>query len=272
MGRISPCEVVFPAIQELVRQGKTRKKIAEILGGGLTESMVRAFLERRGISGLPLTTPHIQLDREKLKRLLDAGRTQAQIAEDLGVSEQTIWRRAVRWDLQTARTGPRCGPGHPEWQTGRRLEKHGYVMIWVPLHPRARKSGQVAEHCLMMEVILGRYLEAKEVVHHRDDHPSHNWPDNLRHHASNADHLRDELTGRVKTTPRASTPGAYGCSQKLDRCPSELETLAQAPLEIRERLAWYIESHRPTSAHEKNRRELLRSGAWRDPFRSASTA
>lgn len=215
------------------------------------------------------------IDRQELVALLDQGRTQAQIAEALGVSEQTIWRRAREWDLRTARTGPRSAADHPAWTGGRSLDKHGYVTVYCPLHPQARKPrGVVAEHRLVMEVMLGRYLLPEEVVDHRDSWPYHNWPSNLRLFASNADHLRCELTGRGwSTSPRRAIPGAYGCSQKIARCPDTLETLALAPSETVLALAWYIDSHRPTSAHQSaSRRSILRSGAWRDPFRLASTA
>lgn len=230
-----------------------------------------SYCQRHGIR-FPKTMAR-SFDQREMKRLADEGMTHAQIAERLGVSESAIERGCKRTDLRTGRTGPLSGAGHPDWNGGRRLEKHGYVNIWVPMHPRARSgTGSVAEHILVMEVFLGRFLGEKEVVHHRDDHPRHNWPSNLRHYASNADHLRDELTGRLKSSPRSSIPGAYLSTEKLLLCPSEQETLAQCPEETMVRLAWYIESFRPTIEHRSlSRRELLRQGARRDPFQVGST-
>jgi hypothetical protein len=149
------------------------------------------------------------------------------------------------------------------------------VTVYCPLHPHARKPrGVVTEHRLVMEIVLGRYLDPEEVVDHRDSWPYHNWPSNLQLFASNADHLRSELAGRgYATSPRRAIPGAYGCSQRIARCPDIRETLALAPSGIAPALAWYIESHRPTSAHQSaSRRSILRSGAWRDPFQPESTA
>ena len=206
--------------------------------------------------------------------LLAQGATQRAIAAQLGVHQETIRIRAKKLGLETARTGPRTGAGSREWKGGRALGKHGYIEIHAPLHPHARRPvGRVPEHRLVLEVVLGRYLSPREVVNHLDNHPRHNWPENLQVYASNADHLRAELTGREKATPRQSIPGAYGNNQKIAHCPDESETLARCSSEIRQRLAWYIESHRPMNAHRKfSRRQLLRQGAWRDPFQWVSMA
>lgn len=49
----------------------------------------------------------------------------------------------------------------------------GYICVYVPDHPFATAEGMVMKHRLVMEKQLGRYLDAKEVVHHinhkRDD-------------------------------------------------------------------------------------------------------
>lgn len=240
---------------------------------GVTFSALQGFLHRRQIHGQPFDRPK-KVDELALKTMLAAGHTQAQIAKALGVSRSAIERRAQRRGLQTARSGPRCGPGHPDWRTGRVLEKHAYIVVWAPLHPLANAStGRVLEHRMLMETMLGRYLTRAEVVHHRDEHPWHNWPSNLELYACNADHLRDELSGRVKATPRSSIPDAYGCSLRTGRCPSADETLARCPSKIRQKLDWFVVSHRPRTEHQTMpRREFLRTGAWRAPFQSVSKA
>ena len=269
MGRRSPCAAHWPEIQLWLRQGLTRRQIAECLT--LSYHTVQAFLQRRHVPGVPKGTA-LKIDDTRLRELRAQGWTHARIAHALGVHETAIDRRCQRLGLPTARTGPRSGAGHPHWRDGRALDKHGYVKIWAPLHPLARLGGYVLEHRLVMEVVLGRYLTAREVPHHRDNHPWHNWPANLTLHPTNASHLRAELTGRVQATPRASIPGAYGNSQKMPQCPDTRETLAQCPSEIQTRLADYIVSHRPTTAQESlPLRVIRRSGAWRDPFPAAST-
>ena len=67
------------------------------------------------------------------------------------------------------------GNKHPDWKGGRIKAKNGYILVYRPAHPFARHWNKhyVAEHRLVMEKKLGRYLTNKEVVHHingiRDD-------------------------------------------------------------------------------------------------------
>ena len=220
------------------------------------------------------TKRRLLLDHETFATAVATAATQAQLAATFGVSRNTIQRRMQEWDLRRGHAGSRPGANHPCWTGGRRLGKHGYLEIWCPLHPHAKvASKSVPEHRLIMEVVLGRPLLRSEVIHHRDNHPRHNWPTNLVVYPNNAAHLKAELTGRVKATPRASIPGAYQSHQSNPRCPDARATLGDSFLEMGGPLAFYIESFRPTSAHRtQTYRTLLRAGAWRHPFQSGSTA
>jgi excisionase family DNA binding protein len=64
------------------------------------------------------------------------------------------------------------------WKGGRRPDKHGYIRIYTPDHPRA-ESGYVLEHRLVMEQMLGRYLTPDEEVHHKNGIITDNRPENL---------------------------------------------------------------------------------------------
>ena len=203
----------------------------------------------------------------EIRQMADSGMTREQIEAEMQDRCGSIDRRLGLMGLRTGRTGPRSGKDHPEWKGGRVMDKHGYVEIFVPMHPLSKKDGRVFEHRLLTEIVLNRYLTRIEVVHHKDDHPRHNWPENLELFACNADHLRHELIGRYGDSHRWLIPNGYGSRRKLIRCPSESETLALCPSEIRQRLAWYIESHRPTNAHRMlNRQQLRELGAWREVF------
>ena len=50
------------------------------------------------------------------------------------------------------------------WKGGR-LKQNGYIFIYMPDHPNAQSMGYVAEHRLVMEKKLGRYLFPSEKVH-----------------------------------------------------------------------------------------------------------
>lgn len=215
---------------------------------------------------------HLLLDRDAFATEVATGATQQQLAASLGVSRNTIQRRMREWDL--CPNGHLQGPRHCNWLGGRRLGKHGYVEIWCPLHPHAKRATKsIPEHRLVMEIVLGRLLQPQEVVHHTDGHPRHNWPANLALFPNNAAHLKAELTGRVKATRRPSIPGAYRSHQNIRHCPDAHETLGASFSEMAPRLAYALASFRPTLAHRTQTcARLLRSGAWRHPFGPASTA
>lgn len=66
------------------------------------------------------------------------------------------------------------------WNGGEIIQE-GYRYILMPNHPRAKKKkGYVAEHVLVMEKKLGRYLTNKEIVHHKNKNKIDNRIKNLK--------------------------------------------------------------------------------------------
>lgn len=69
------------------------------------------------------------------------------------------------------------GINNSRWKGGRKLS-WGYVMVYMPSHPKQVKN-YVAEHRLVMEKHLGRYLNSNEVIHHKNEIRSDNRIENL---------------------------------------------------------------------------------------------
>jgi len=63
----------------------------------------------------------------------------------------------------------KCREKHPNWKGGKiKRTSRGltYILKLTPKHPFVTSQGYIAEHRLVMEKYLGRYLKPKEVVHH----------------------------------------------------------------------------------------------------------
>lgn len=268
--RRSQCATHHDLILERTAQGIGRKEIAHEIG--VSHPALSAYMIRRGIRSGGMRGPGIRIPRDEIVRLLEAGKTQQQVAEALGCARSTVERAMRKMGLKGARTGPRAASGHHAWKGGRKWDQKGYVDVYVPLHPLAKRpSGYVFEHRLVMEAVLGRYLLESEVVDHRDNHPIHNWPDNLRLFDTNADHLRETLTGREKASPRPSEPGAHWCSQQNAPVPSLDDTLARCSSGDRLLIERHIAIHQPTIEHQAlPKSKLLRSGPHQQAFQDTS--
>lgn len=95
---------------------------------------------------------------------------------------------------------------------GQKYSDRGYVLVYAPDHPYARK-GYVFEHRLIMEQVIGRYLRPEERVHHLNGIKDDNRPENLKlfsndsahhkYHWENDEHYRnalEEAREKQKTT------------------------------------------------------------------------
>lgn len=61
----------------------------------------------------------------------------------------------------------------------KKKRKDGYMCVYFPDHPRSSKSGYIMEHILVAEALLGRHLNDKECVHHRNGKRDDNRKENL---------------------------------------------------------------------------------------------
>lgn len=194
--RLRCTPTLLAEIERRLALGQTLKSMAPELGVG-ADAMGRwrreAGLPPAPKTGLPKGTrlpTYRPIDLAWVEALrIGFGMMLKEIAPILGVSVSTLEARRRRAGLPQAPRGHRRGARHRDWKGGRILDKHGYVLVHLPTHPRSNSNGYFREHRLVMEKKIGRMLRRREVVHHIDGNPANNHPDNLELFASNAEHL-----------------------------------------------------------------------------------
>jgi hypothetical protein len=145
----------------------------------------------------------------KIAAISDGSLSSVEIAKMVGLSPRYVRRIMLRLDLPRLREGAQPGERNNQWQSGRRIDPDGYVLITAPSdHPYARqrpnRSGKLMfEHRHVMEQKLGRYLLPSEIVDHIDGLTLHNAPENLRLFGSNGSHLAETTTGKARMWSRA---------------------------------------------------------------------
>lgn len=214
-GRTPSNKLRVPAGEILRRyeEGATAEQIAADLGvSGQT------VLRRLRESGAAIRKPGdwVRRPRPSLQRvpdavivgLADGTRSCREIADACGLTDEVVRRRMVRLGLPRLEAKARIDR-NAFWNGGRTVDKDGYVLLKSPDHPHRTKAGYVREHRLVMETVLGRFLEPGEVVDHIDGDPQNNSPENLRVFASNGEHLAATLEGRPKGSrnPRSTRRG-----------------------------------------------------------------
>lgn len=109
----------------------------------------------------------------------------------------------TRKKISLSRIGKFKSDQNPNWKGGRML-LDGYWYIYSPDHPNRTKTKYVAEHRLVMEKKVKRFLLPKEVVHHINGIRTDNNISNLvlcqstGKHSSEHHIVRDKKTGRFK--------------------------------------------------------------------------
>lgn len=88
-------------------------------------------------------------------------------------------------EARKKQVGEKC----PSWKGGR-IMRGKYIYIKVYNHPGGGKQGYIAEHRLVMEKSIGRYLLKGEVVHHINGVESDNRIENLQLFSSPGEHTR----------------------------------------------------------------------------------
>jgi len=101
-----------------------------------------------------------------------------------GVPKGTVpWNKGMKGFL--------AGRKSPHWKGGK-VRHNGYIYKKVIdfIHPFWDVDGYVAEHRLVMEDYLGRYLLPWEVVHHKNGIKTDNCIENLRLFENKSEHAK----------------------------------------------------------------------------------
>lgn len=69
----------------------------------------------------------------------------------------------------------------------KKIQKQGYKYIYFPEHPNS-KGGYIAEHRLVVEKKIKRYLSPEEQVHHINEKKDDNRIENLMLFKNNKEH------------------------------------------------------------------------------------
>jgi len=85
------------------------------------------------------------------------------ILKTLGIlrSRQPAWNKGLLLPHLSAKNSN-------HWKGGKAKEGRGYVYFYVPEHPNAIHGRYILEHRLVIEKSLGRYLDKKEIIHHKN--------------------------------------------------------------------------------------------------------
>ena len=192
---------------------RTYQEVADLVGKSRT--YVQELSREMGLpkpprdrSNVRRRTPGAEQVIAQIRQLSDGQRMSKEIAAIVGSTPKYVQSVMLELDLPRRAQGAQRGSDNHAFQTGRRIDHDGYVLVTAPEgHPNARKRLErratvMFEHRLIAEQQLGRLLLPNEVVDHRDGLHLHNHPDNLRVFASNADHLRATISGQVPAWSR----------------------------------------------------------------------
>lgn len=165
-----PSKIEVPSKQELIQvynKNLSMLKTAEHFG--VSKKLIMNWMNGYGIRRISRSIRR-EL-KEPIRRFIDEGSyTTKEVAKLLCVSVDTV--------NQVCRDIGKPGAFN-SFHKGFITTQFGYIKLRVLSHPFADSKGYVAEHRLVVEDYLGRFLDPFEVVHHIDGIKTNNSLDNL---------------------------------------------------------------------------------------------
>ena len=117
---------------------------------------------------------------------------------------------------------------HSNRWIGGRIKRGKYWYIFKPEHPFSGKQGYIAEHRLIMEKYLGRYLSKLEVIHHINHNEEDNRIENLELCESPGQHIikhHPEVKEKLRLANIGRRPPNYNRGIKIcSICKISFET------------------------------------------------
>lgn len=195
--------------QQMYDDAGSIAKLAKVMGRHQTT--IQTHLHKAGVViKPPSVTSSAKIRRDMYSKdewqemYINAGSLKA-LARQLEMSSG-----AIRYHLENAGVeikskgfkSPRCkqvakGSAHHNWKGGVYI-RGGYILEYAPDHPAAAaQKGYVAQHRLVMERHLGRFLTDDEDVHHKNENKLDNQLENLEL-ITHPEHMRYHAQRRTR--------------------------------------------------------------------------
>lgn len=145
----------------------------------LNINKVKRRINNREVSLMKYNKRFKELSPKIIKRY-NAGKSINQINKELDINREMISRILKDNNITIENRIPKKEKSS-KWKGGK-IISNNYIYIYSPSHPYAKEKGgslYVAEHRLVMEKKLGRYLKSNEIVHHIDGDSKNNNINNL---------------------------------------------------------------------------------------------
>ena len=134
---------------------------------------------------------YCQLTSELLyQKYIVGGESVAELSREFRCCTKTIRNLLKRFNIPIRNNSEsKRGEKNHNWKGGETIDKDGHVLVKSSSHPRANKNGYVLRSRLVMEKILGRYLDPGEIVHHKNKSVADDHPENLKYFPSQSEHI-----------------------------------------------------------------------------------